>query len=59
MSPHASAVYKNKVFDYQRKEIADPNNYNNLITDPETLSYVLKKARERAQNYNPIELSID
>ncbi|WP_294274189.1 GLPGLI family protein [uncultured Chryseobacterium sp.] len=59
MSPHASPVQKSKVFDHQRREIADPNNYNKLITDPETLSYVLKKARERARHYNPIELSID
>lgn len=59
MEAKATPVKKSKIFDYQRKEIADPNSYNKLITDPETLRVLMKKAQERAKNYNPIELSID
>lgn len=59
MMAKASLVNKSKIFDYQRKEIADPNSYNKLITDPETFRFIMKKSQERAKNYNPIELSID
>ncbi|MCJ7932183.1 MAG: GLPGLI family protein [Chryseobacterium sp.] len=58
MEAKATSVTKSKIFDYQRREIADPNTYNALITDPETLRFLIKKAQERAKNYNPIELSI-
>ncbi|GAA5085626.1 hypothetical protein GCM10023210_06650 [Chryseobacterium ginsengisoli] len=57
MEPKATLVNKSKIFDYQRREIADPNTYNKLIDDPETLRFLMKKAQERAKNYNPIELS--
>ncbi|MFY7846182.1 GLPGLI family protein [Chryseobacterium gambrini] len=59
MEPKATLVNKAKIFDYQRREIADPNTYNKLIDDPETLRMIMKKAQERAKNYNPIELSIE
>ncbi|MDH6251846.1 GLPGLI family protein [Chryseobacterium sp. H1D6B] len=59
MQDKVTLVKKSKIFDYQRKEIADPNSYNKLITDPETLQFIMKKSQERARNYNPIELSIE
>ncbi len=59
MEAKATPVKKSKIFDYQRKEIADPNTYNKLVTDAETLRFLMKKAQERAKNYNPIELSIN
>lgn len=58
MQSNAVLVNKSKIFDYQRKEIGDPNNYNKIITDPESLRFVLKKSQERAKNYNPLELEI-
>lgn len=57
MHPQATSVKKAKIFDYQRKEIADPNTYNQLVADPEMLRFIMKKAQEKAKNYNPIELS--
>jgi len=59
MEAKASLVKKSKIFDYRRKEIADPNTYNKVVTDPETLQFLSKKSQERAKNYNPIELKID
>lgn len=59
MAADAISIDKSKVFDYQRNEIADPNTYNKLVTDPETLQFLLKKAQKRAKNYNPIEVKID
>lgn len=58
MEPKATFINKVKIFDYQRKEIEDPNTYNKLINDPETLRMIMKKAQERAKNYNPLEIEI-
>ncbi|MGH1520021.1 GLPGLI family protein [Chryseobacterium sp. JK1] len=51
-------VEKSKIFDYQRKEIADQNQFNDYIEDKETLNMLRRKTAERAKQYNPIELSI-
>ncbi|UKB82328.1 GLPGLI family protein [Chryseobacterium sp. MEBOG06] len=54
----AKFVEKTKIFDYQRKEIADQNQFNDYIEDKETLNMLRKKSAERAKQYNPIELTI-
>lgn len=59
MEAKATLVKKSKIFDYQRKEISDPNTYNKLVDDPETLQFLMKRAQERAKNYNPAELRIE
>ncbi|MCP1301583.1 GLPGLI family protein [Chryseobacterium sp. S0630] len=58
LHPNAKLVKKEKIFDYRRKELTDPALYNKFIEDPEERRSLLKKAGERAKNYNPIELSI-
>ncbi|MDR4950801.1 GLPGLI family protein [Chryseobacterium sp. ES2] len=55
---NAKPVKKEKIFDYQRKELTDPTLYNKFIEDTEERRSLLKKAGSRAKNYNPIELSI-
>lgn len=59
MNTDAKSVEKSKIFDYQRKEIADQNQFNDFIEDKETLNMLRRKSVERAKNYNPIELSIN
>ena len=54
----ATLVEKSRIFDYQRKEIADQNQFNDVIEDKETLNFLRKKSTERAKQFNPIELSI-
>lgn len=56
--PNATQVNKSKVFDYQRKEMADPNMFAKFIQDPDARRALIKKAEDKAKNYNPIELSI-
>ncbi|KAB1232790.1 GLPGLI family protein [Chryseobacterium viscerum] len=58
MNTDAKFVEKSKIFDYQRKEIADQNQFNEVIEDKEMLNMLRKKSSERAKQYNPIELSI-
>ncbi|RQO40832.1 hypothetical protein DBR39_07815 [Chryseobacterium sp. KBW03] len=58
MNTDAKLVEKSKIFDYQRKEIGDQNQFNEVIEDKETLNMLRKKSSERAKQYNPIELSI-
>jgi hypothetical protein len=50
-------VDKSKIFDYQRKEVADQNQFNDYIEDKETLNMLRKKSAERAKQFNPIELA--
>jgi GLPGLI family protein len=58
LNPNATFVKKEKVFDYQRKELLDPTLTNKFIADPEERNFILKKGAERAQNLNPLELKI-
>lgn len=58
MNTGAVLVEKSRIFDYQRKEIADQNQFNDYIEDKETLNMLRKKTAERAKQYNPIELSL-
>lgn len=58
MNTDATLVDKSRIFDYQRKEIADQNQFNDVIEDKETLNFLRKKSAEKAKNYNPIELNI-
>ncbi|WBX98215.1 GLPGLI family protein [Chryseobacterium gambrini] len=50
-------VDKSKIFDYQRKEVADQNQFNDYIEDKETLNMLRKKSAEKAKQFNPIELA--
>lgn len=59
MDVKAIFVEKSKVFDYQRKEIGDPNVLGKFLEDSEQRQEINKKGQERAKNYNPIELKID
>lgn len=59
MESKAPLVKKSKIFDYQRKELADTSKLSQFISDPESLNEVIKGAMERSKNYNPIELKID
>jgi GLPGLI family protein len=58
MHSNATLVKKEKVFDYQRKVLADPTLTNKFIADPEERNFINKKGQERAKLYNPIELKI-
>lgn len=58
MNPNAELVQKQKVFDYKRKEIGDPNKYLDHIGDTETRQLLIKKSSEKAKKYNPIELTL-
>ena len=58
MNTGATFVEKSRIFDYQRKEIADQNQFNDYIEDKETLNMLRKKTAERAKQYNNIELTI-
>lgn len=57
MNTGATLVDKARIFDYQRKEIADQNQFNDYIEDKETLNMLRKKSSERAKQYNNIEIS--
>lgn len=57
MNTGATLVDKERIFDYQRKEIADQNQFNDYIEDKETLNMLRKKSSERAKQYNNIEIS--
>lgn len=58
MNSKAEAIQKQKIFDYKRKEMGNPNKYLEHIGDEETRQLLIKKSSEKAKRYNPIELSI-
>ncbi|WP_048512407.1 GLPGLI family protein [Chryseobacterium sp. FH2] len=58
INTNATLVEKSRIFDYQRKELGDQNQFNDFIEDKETLNFLRKKSAERAKQFNPVELSI-
>ena len=59
MESQAEFVQKQKIFDYKRKQIGDPNKYLDHIGDAEARQLLIKKSSDKAKKYNPIELEIN
>lgn len=59
MYTNPTLVSKNKIFDYYKKNIQNPNRFKQIIDDPEVLRELQEKSAKLAREYNPLELEID